>query len=217
MTSHEQTLALIADELRALAQNNLQYTDDPYQIQRNRRVLELAAELLALIDPRPAQDIQQIFWEHLDYVTPLVVADTAVLDPEGKILLIRRADNGLWAMPGGACDVGETPAQAAAREVWEESGYVVEITRLLGIFDSRITDSVSGRHLYILLFAGTPVGGEPTLSHETTDLGWFTWDTIPWDSLSPGQSQRLQYAMQWWLNPSTKPYFDWAPWQPPVT
>ena len=210
-----QTLSLIADELRSLARNNLQYLDDPYQIQRNRRVLELAAQLQSLTDLRPPQEIQRIFSQDLGYLTPLAVADTAVIDPEGKTLLIRRRDNGLWAMPGGACDTGETPAQAAAREVWEESGYQVEITRLLGVFDSRLSGSQSGRHLYHLLFAATPVAGEARTSNETTEVGWFGWESIPWDELAPGHRRRLQFVMQWWLNPRTGAYFDWEPWQPP--
>jgi ADP-ribose pyrophosphatase YjhB (NUDIX family) len=208
------TLSLIADELRSLAHNNLQFTDDPYQIQRNRRVLELAAQLQALTDTRPPDEIQRIFSQDLGYLTPLSVADTAVIDPEGKVLLIRRADDGLWALPGGACDNGETPAEAAAREVWEESGYQVEITRLLGVFDSRLIGTQSSRHLYQLLFAAVPVAGEARTSNETTEIGWFSWDTVPWDELSPGHHQRLQFVMQWWLNPRTGAYFDWAPWTP---
>jgi len=214
-TDLSQTLSLIADELRALAHNNLQYTDDPYQIQRNRRVLELAAQLQTFTDTRPAEEIQRIFSQDLGYLTPLSVADTAVIDPEGKILLIRRADDGSWAMPGGACDTGETPAAAAARETWEESGYQVEITRLLGVFDSRLVGTQSSRHLYHLLFAAAPVAGEAKTSNETSEVGWFSWESIPWGELSPGHHQRLQFVMQWWLNSHTAAYFDWKPWQPP--
>lgn len=216
-TPHSQTLALIADELRALAHNNLQYTSDPYQIQRNRRVLQLAAQLQAQIDTRPLEDIQRIFSRDLGYMTPLAVVDTAVIDPDGRLLLIRRVDNGLWAMPGGACDPGETPAAAAARETWEESGYQVEITRLLGVFDSRLSGSQSSRHLYHHLFSAVPVAGEAKISNETSDVSWFSWEDVPWNELSPGHRHRLQFVMQWWLNPQTKAYYDWEPWQPPTS
>jgi len=209
------TLALIADELRSLAHNNLQYTDDPYQITRNRRVLELAAQIQSLADERPPEEIHRIFSQDLGYMTPLAVVDTAVIHPEGKVLLIRRIDNGLWALPGGACDVGETPAEAAARETWEESGYVVEITRLLGVFDERLNGGESGRHLYIILFAGVPVSGEARPSRETSEVRWFRWEDIPWEELTPGHYRRLQHVMRWWLNPQITPYFDWVSWQPP--
>jgi ADP-ribose pyrophosphatase YjhB (NUDIX family) len=208
-------LALIADELRSLANNNLLFTEDPYQVQRNRRVLQLAAELQSLADSRPPEEIQRLFSRNLGYMTPLASAEAAVISPEGRVLLIRRSDNGLWAMPGGACDVSETPAQAAAREVWEESGYVVEITRFLGVFDERLHGSEAGRHLYVLLFAAAPVGGEARTSGESTEVAWFGWEELPWEALSPGHARRLQHVMQWWLNPKTPAFFDWAPWQPP--
>jgi len=216
-TDLSQTITLIADELRSLARNNLQYTNDPYQIQRNQRVLELAAQLQSLTDTRPLAEIQHIFSQDLGYITPLSVVDTAVINPEGQVLLIRRADDGLWAMPGGACDTGEIPAHAAARETWEESGYVVEITRLLGVFDGPRSGTQSSRHLYHILFAGVPVAGEARTSKETSEVAWFSWEDIPWQQLSPGHNRRLQFVMQWWLNPNTKAYFDWEPWQPPQT
>lgn len=214
--SFSQTLSLIADELRALAQNNLQYTDDPYQIQRNRRVLQLAAQLQAQTDVRPLEEIQRIFSRDLGYMTPLAVVDTAVIDPDGRVLLIRRRDDGLWAMPGGACDLGETPAAAAARETWEESGYQVEITRFLGVFDSRLSGTQSGRHLYHQLFAAVPVAGEAKISNETSEVAWFFWEDVPWNELSPGHHRRLQFVMQWWMNPRVEAYFDWEPWLPPT-
>lgn len=69
----------------------------------------------------------------------------------GRILLIQRADNGLWATPGGGCDVGESAATTGEREVWEETGYRVKVTNLLGIFDSRHCRSQMGSQLYHIL------------------------------------------------------------------
>jgi Obg family GTPase CgtA-like protein len=160
-------IAHIADELRALSDNGQHYTDDPYQIERFTRIRTLAAELQSLADTRPPEEIRAIFSADLDTKTPLAVVDTAVLDPSGRLLLIQRADDRLWAMPGGACDVGETPAAAGAREVWEETGYTVEITRLLGVFDSRHSGTVSSRHLYHFLFAADELPVEPEEPAET--------------------------------------------------
>ncbi len=198
----------IADELRALSDNGQYYTDDPYQIERFTRIRALATELQSLADTRPLEEIRAIFSADLDVKTPLAVVDTAVLDPTGRLLLIQRADDELWAMPGGACDVGETPAAAGAREVREETGYTVEITRLLGVFDSRHSGTISSRHLYHFLFAAAPVDGEAKTSNETLDVRWFELGDIPWTELSPGHTFRIQQVMAWWLNPNTRPYFD---------
>jgi ADP-ribose pyrophosphatase YjhB (NUDIX family) len=56
---------------------------------------------------------------------------------EGSILLIRRTDNGNWAVPGGAIDLGESVAQAAGRETLEESGIECAITGIVGIYSDR--------------------------------------------------------------------------------
>lgn len=198
----------IAEELRALSTNGQRFTDDPYQLDRFRRILDLAAHLQSLADTRSLADIHRIFSADLDYKTPLTVVDTAVFDPDGRLLFVRRADDGLWALPGGACDVGETPAASAAREVWEETGYQVEITRLLGVFDSRLCGTRASRHLYHLLFAAVPQSGEATPSAETPEVCWFELSDIPWSELSPGHSFRIQQALNWWLRPATAAYFD---------
>ena len=57
-----------------------------------------------------------------------------VFDPRGNLLLHRRADNGRWALPGGAIETGETAAEAVVREVGEETGYVIEVLRIVGVY-----------------------------------------------------------------------------------
>jgi ADP-ribose pyrophosphatase YjhB (NUDIX family) len=141
--------------------------------------------------------------------TPLTGVDTAVFDQAGQVLLIQRADNHKWAMPGGACEIGDLPAVNAAREVWEETGYQVDITHFLGIFDNfRHRQQDRGRHGYLQLFSGRVVGGEATLSNETLDVRWFPLEAIPWDDLSPGHLERLRHALRWVHDPTTPAYFD---------
>jgi ADP-ribose pyrophosphatase YjhB (NUDIX family) len=207
-------LVQIADTLRALANNGLMWSNDSYQTERYEQILHLAAELLGIASTQPHAEIVRSFFADMDYKTPLAVVDTAVMDDGGRILLIRRADNGLWAMPGGACDVGETPAAAAAREVEEETGYRPQITHLLGVFDSRLTHAHNSRHLYHLLFAGhvagdpPPPGGDPSHAHEIRDRRWFDQAEIPWAALSPGHAPRLRVAQAWAAAPQTPAYFD---------
>lgn len=69
-------------------------------------------------------------------VTPLVGTDPFVVDGESRVCPIQRADNGLWALPGGMPEFGETPKQCAEREFMEEAGYRFEATHLLGVFSS---------------------------------------------------------------------------------
>ncbi len=201
-------LAQIAEELRSLSNNGLHYTDDPYQIERFHKILGIAAELLGMVAVQPVGEIETTFFTDIDLRAPLAVVDTAVFDATGRLLLIRRADNGLWALPGGACDVGEPPAAGGAREVWEETGYTVAVTHLLGIFDGNALVQRTSRHLYHLLFAGQVTGGEATPSHETPEVAWVAPDDLPWDRLSPGHAPRIRHALAWHVDPQTPPYFD---------
>ena len=201
-------LAQIAEELRSLSNNGLHFTDDPYQIERYHKVLGIAAELLAMVAGQPVGEIETTFFADIDLRTPLAVVDTAVFDEAGRLLLIRRADNKLWALPGGACDVGESPASGGAREVWEETGYTVAVTHLLGIFDGNQLPQRTSRHLYHLLFAGRVTGGQATPSHETPEVAWIAPDDLPWDRLSPGHAPRIRHALAWRADPRTLPYFD---------
>ena len=146
--------------------------------------------------------------------TPFVGGDAAVIDDEGRILLIQRADNGKWAMPGGALEVGETPAQGVLREVMEETGVRCQAVALLGVFDSRLCGLASRHHIYLLTFLCQPVEDADLslevakLSHarEVLQLRWFTEHTLP-DDLHPGTALRLDRAYRLWRD-GVPAYFD---------
>jgi ADP-ribose pyrophosphatase YjhB (NUDIX family) len=80
------------------------------------------------------------------------VGDGAVIDPDGRLLMDRRADNGMWAMPGGALEVGETPAEGVVWEVLEETGVHCRPVAMVGVFDSRLCGTESRHHLYHFVF-----------------------------------------------------------------
>jgi ADP-ribose pyrophosphatase YjhB (NUDIX family) len=201
-------LAQIADQIRAMSHSGLHYGKNPYDNDRYERLLKLAAELLSITATQPLDAIERSFIADIDLRTPLVGVDTAIFDEAGRVLLIQRADNHKWAMPGGACEIGEMPAQNAAREVWEETGYRVEITHLLGVFDNHIYRRDARRHGYLMLFSGRVVSGEATLSNETLAVQWYPLEAIPWDDLSTGHVERLRHAVRWYRDRTTPAYFD---------
>ena len=99
----------------------------------------------------------------------------------GKILLTKREDFEVWCLPGGAVDEGESLAQAAIREAREETGLLVELTRLVGLY-SRPGWPGAGAH--IASFIGCPVGGELNADpSEVIEIGYFAPDEIPSDLL----------------------------------
>lgn len=191
-------LVVLADEVRALAANGLHWSENEYDHARYSRLLSVAAEILAMADTRPAAQIEQVFRDDLGVRSPLVGVDAAVFDAEGRVLLVQRTDNGRWCMPGGLADVGESPAQAAEREVWEETGLHVEARRLVGVFDGRVSLGweAFALHLYHIAFICERVGGALALTNETLAFGYFTEEEAAALPLHRGHTFRIPLAFR---------------------
>ena len=105
----------------------------------------------------------------------LVVAASAVVtDEQGRILLQRRRDNDLWALPGGGMEMNDSLPGCAVREVKEETGYDVEITGLVGTYtDPRHVIAYTDgevRRQFNVCFTARIIGGELTVSDESTEV-----------------------------------------------
>ena len=108
-----------------------------------------------------------------------VGCSASVFDSEKeRVLLVRRTDNGKWAVPGGYMQAGESFSEACKREVWEETGLKVNINRLIGIYTSPdlLLEYPDGNkwQLVVLHFEAEFVEGELTPSKETTEFGFFS-------------------------------------------
>ena len=206
-----QRLRLWADELRAIANEGLRWeSDNPYSVRRSQRVLRIAAEIFAVQDTRDADVIEQSYRGDLTHLAPYTGGDAAVFNQRGEILLIQRKDDQLWAMPGGAFEVGETPAAGACREAWEETGLAVEPLALVGVYDSRFCGTRSNGHLYQFVFLCRPrePDAQPALSNETLDVGWYAEASLP--PLSPGHAPRIADAFRCWRGEVRGAVFDRA-------
>lgn len=102
----------------------------------------------------------------------------AIFDEQGRIFLTRRTDNGQWCLPGGRMESGESVAEACEREVWEETGLRVRATRLVGVYSHPdqlvVYPDGNKAHIVALHFEAEILSGEPGLSNETTEFGYFT-------------------------------------------
>ena len=210
MTPAEQ-IALWADQLRDISAMGLHYTDGPYDRPRYEAVQNVAMAMSAMATGTVLDALEPLRAPIFSRPTPLTTGDAAVIDPaDDRILMIRRADSGQWAMPGGALEVGETPAEGVVREVLEETGIRCEATDLVGIFDARLCGTVSSHHLYHFVFMCRPLNREapvPSLTpQEVLEVAWFDEREVPQD-LFPGHAVRLAEVFRF-LHEQGPTYFD---------
>lgn len=198
-----------AQRLRAMAQTGLTYTKGRFDRERYEELRELSHVMLAELLERPPEHITEAFSVEKGYPTPKVDVRTAVFS-EGRVLLVKEWLDGAWTLPGGWADEPDSPRAAAEREVLEESGYLVRVTRLVALRDRRL-HPYRPQHLggvYKLLFLADLIGGEPRVSNETTDVGFFPLDALPPLSLSRTLPLDLQQAFTHQLDPSLPPTCD---------
>ncbi|MBB3662476.1 MULTISPECIES: NUDIX hydrolase [Prauserella salsuginis group] len=125
----------------------------------------------------------------------IVPAVTAVVrNAAGELLLIERTDNGLWALPGGAQDLGESVPDAVRREVAEETGITVDVTAISGIYSDPkhviAYDDGEVRQEFSLCFHARPTGGSLRASAESRRVHWVSPDEI--DRLPMDRAMRLR-------------------------
>jgi acetyl-CoA carboxylase carboxyl transferase subunit beta len=119
---------------------------------------------------------------------PVECAGAVVRDEAGRVLLVRRGHEpsaGRWSVPGGRIEAGETPAEAAVREVAEETGLQVEVGSLL-----LTVDLAGGFRVYD--FEATVVGGDLRAGDDADDVRWCTEDELARLPLSPGLLDELR-------------------------
>lgn len=131
--------------------------------------------------------------------TSIVVAASAfVLDDSGRLLMIRRTDNGLHALPGGRHELGETLTQTAIRETDEETGVTVEVTGLVGIYSNpeHVVEFSDGevRQEFSICFRARPVAGEPRPSDESSEAVWVERDRIASLDVHPSIRLRIEHG-----------------------
>jgi ADP-ribose pyrophosphatase YjhB (NUDIX family) len=172
-----------AREIQAIAQTGLTFTQDPFDRQRYEMLRALSAKMFAAHSDAPFDRILGLFAGETGYATPKVDVRAAVFDEHDRLLMVREtADGGRWTLPGGWADVNVTAAGNAAKEVVEESGYLVEVRKLAALWDRTRQGHPNGVFSCCkLFFVCDLVGGAPITSIETSGTGWFAERDVPED------------------------------------
>lgn len=181
----ERELLRWSEMLSALARTGLAFTESLYEQERFEEILAVAAEIQVgaslPIDPHDlvTEWTKTIGHGVPGYVTPKATVGAIVGNDDGEILLMQRADSGVWLYPTGWADVGYSPAEVAVKEVWEETGIKTEVVSLLGVYDG-MRLGFTRIPLYSTVFHLRAIGGD-LKPHplECIDVGFFSQDQLP--------------------------------------
>lgn len=198
----------LAQRLQSLAQSGLHYTDNYFEIERYKQVMEIAEEMISMQTGFDKDSIDKFFMSEAGHSTPKVDV-RGVVFKDNKILLVKEKVDGKWTVPGGWADVGFSPSENAEREVFEESGYKVKAKKVLAVYDrNKQGHTPFIYHLYKIFFLCEIIGGESKTSYETEDVRFFGIDELP--ELSTGRitQKQIQRFFEHYHNPELPTDFD---------
>jgi ADP-ribose pyrophosphatase YjhB (NUDIX family) len=174
-----------SETLAGIARTGLGFTRSRYEQERFEEVLAVAADIRVAAGSRfDAETLVEEWMRSVGegvagYQTPKVAVGAVVGNEAGEILLVQRADSGVWLYPTGWADIGYSASEVAVKEVEEETGIECEVVQLLAVLDG-LRLGFTRIPLYSLVFHCRAVGGE-LAAHplECADVGWFARDELP--------------------------------------
>jgi ADP-ribose pyrophosphatase YjhB (NUDIX family) len=199
-TLSERDLLRWSETLSAIARTGLGFTQNLYERERFAEVLAVAAEIRASTEWLHEPDAVVGEWMNLvgdgiaGYVTPKSTVGAIVHNDAGELLLVQRADSGVWLYPTGWADVGYSPAEVAVKEVKEETGIECEVMRLVALFDG-LRRGFTRIPMYSMVFLCRATGGA-LKSHplECIDVGFFAEASLPVPLAGGAQWIELAFA-----------------------
>lgn len=166
-------------EALALTQAGLAYTQCEFDTERYTRLRAMLFELTAHINECPIETIKAQLNLEKGYPTPKVDVRAFVLKQD-KVLLVKERSDMLWSLPGGWVDINQSPAEAAIKETVEETGFQVEVKKLLALWDKQKHDHPpQWPHIHKYFFHCDIVSGTPTPNLEISDIDFFERDKLP--------------------------------------
>lgn len=195
-----------ASRLRAIGETGLNYSENTFDRERYGEVMSLALEIATFMEfdepaDAPISSTGQVGAaagsSSVGYVTPKVAVAAAVFEPGGSILLVQRSDDLSWALPGGWADVGHTPSENAANEVYQETGLLIACNGLVGVYDMRLKPiGASLQPTYTLVFHAATQETRLALHREEIHAAqFFCPDKLP--DLQPGAAAQIFDALRY--------------------
>ncbi|MEH1940582.1 MAG: NUDIX hydrolase [Nostoc sp.] len=197
-----------AQKLQAIAQNGLAYSEGVFDIERYKQLRAIATEIMATYSNVEHRYVLDLFSREVGYATPKVDVRGAIFRDDSILLVKERAD-GCWTLPGGWADVGESPSEVVVKEVYEESGYQARAIKLLAVYDrDKQGHPPFPFYVYKLFFKCELIGGSPSSSIETEEVGFFPEDALPELSIGRVTPAQITRLFQHYRQPDLPTDFD---------
>jgi ADP-ribose pyrophosphatase YjhB (NUDIX family) len=180
-----------ARRLHALARTGLHFCAGEYDRQRYEEIERIAAELLTDGDTAAGSRLAELWSREAGYVTPKIEVRGAVFRDD-RVLLVRERADGLWTLPGGWADVGDSPSDAVIREIEQESGFRTRVLTLAALWDRNRHGQSGLFHSWKACFLCEIAGGEARGSYETDSAEFVPVNDLP--PMSLGRSTPAQVA-----------------------
>lgn len=186
---------LFIQRVQALAQAGLAFSKDPYDQERYTELLTLAEEQLVTKESQTGNFIDYATYQReAGYPTPKIDV-RGVIIADDRILLVQDSNSQEWSLPGGFAEIGYSPKENIIKEVFEETGLVVDVERLIAIHDTNQRNPENQPiQYYKFFFACNVLSGELSTSLETADVAFFDLAKLPVLSTKRTTQEQLAYC-----------------------
>ena len=165
-------------KIQSIAKIGLVCSKDEYALTNYREINELSTKMLE--DFMEVKFDRPNYFQRDIYPTPNLSTRTIITNEKNEILFVRESKDNTYSLPGGWCDLYDSPSGAAKKEVLQEAGLDVEITRLVGVFDRTPFKNDKSLPEYVIVFVGKPIDGIfHEHSYETNEVKFFPLDQLP--------------------------------------
>jgi ADP-ribose pyrophosphatase YjhB (NUDIX family) len=195
--------------LQAIAQTGLAYDALPYHAERYEEVGRIGTEILAAGSGSTVADVDAMFAGEVGHATPKLDVRAAVFR-DGELLLVHERLSGLWTLPGGWAEIGQSPAESAVRETREESGYAVRAVKLIGLHDrERRGYRPHPWYTHKAVFLCELLDEQPAEpDHEVLAVGFFAEDALPALDVNRSSPELITSCFHHARDPSLPTEFD---------
>jgi ADP-ribose pyrophosphatase YjhB (NUDIX family) len=174
-------------KVAAISKIGLLFSKDPYAIENYNELQNLSKELIEDLGKFKI-DGPNYFSRDI-YPTPNVSVRALIFNDRKQLLLVKEASLGTWSLPGGWCDLFETPSEAIIKEVIQEAGIHIKVEKLLGISDRIKYKTNKKWSEYAVMFSATIIEDTKVFGHEVSQVGFFDINSLPELSFKSNQEE----------------------------